>query len=78
MNYFLSYGFSNNIPIARKEIARLNKYSTPMGKLYCIQRLIAFLMRSPKSPASTPEGIPYFIEKQFYAIVIFGGGHICC
>ncbi|XP_014780066.1 ankyrin repeat domain-containing protein 27 isoform X2 [Octopus bimaculoides] len=48
--------FINNIPIARKEIARLNKYSTPMGKLYCIQRLIAFLMRSPKSPASTPEG----------------------
>lgn len=47
--------FIANLPAARKEITRLNKYSTPMGKLYCIQRVIAALMRSHKTPQSPTE-----------------------
>lgn len=56
MLFIYFHGFSANLPAARKEITRLNKYSTPMGKLYCIQRVIAALMRSHKTPESPTEG----------------------
>ncbi|XP_074646412.1 ankyrin repeat domain-containing protein 27-like [Tubulanus polymorphus] len=42
-------GFSENIPRARKELTSLCRYSTPIGKLYCIRRVIMALMQTPRS-----------------------------
>ena len=33
-----------NIPRARRELSNLNRYSTPLGKLSCIRRVIKALM----------------------------------
>ncbi|CAL1535487.1 unnamed protein product, partial [Lymnaea stagnalis] len=34
---------------AKKELSSLNRYSTPMGRLFCIKRVVAALTRPPKS-----------------------------
>ncbi|XP_005100788.1 ankyrin repeat domain-containing protein 27 [Aplysia californica] len=40
--------FNQNIPPAKKELSRLNRYSTPMGRLFCVKRVVAALTKPPK------------------------------
>ncbi|XP_041376515.1 ankyrin repeat domain-containing protein 27-like [Gigantopelta aegis] len=41
--------FSQNIKPAKKELAKLNSYSTPLGRLLCIKRVTSLLSRSPST-----------------------------
>ena len=40
--------FSQNVPRARKELSHLNRFSTPLGKLNCVKRVVMTLMQPPK------------------------------
>lgn len=40
--------FSKNIPAAKRELSKLNKYSTPLGKLFCVKRVVNALTKPPK------------------------------
>ncbi|GFO47363.1 ankyrin repeat domain-containing protein 27, partial [Plakobranchus ocellatus] len=40
--------FSQNMIPAKKELGLLNRYSTPMGRLFCIKRVVAALTKPPK------------------------------
>ncbi|XP_059150354.1 ankyrin repeat domain-containing protein 27-like [Physella acuta] len=41
--------FSQNILPAKKELSQLNRYSTPVGRLFCIKRVVSALTKPPKS-----------------------------
>ena len=52
----LIHACRENIPRARRELTNLTKYSTPMGKMLCIRRVIVALMQPPKrNHKSSPE-----------------------
>ncbi|GFR93806.1 ankyrin repeat domain-containing protein 27 [Elysia marginata] len=40
--------FSQNMIPAKKELGLLNRYSTPMGRLFCIKRVVAALTKPPR------------------------------
>ncbi|XP_013410574.1 ankyrin repeat domain-containing protein 27 isoform X2 [Lingula anatina] len=40
--------FRENIPKAKKELQTLNRYSTPLGKLNCIKKVVTILMQPPR------------------------------
>lgn len=40
--------FISNIVPARKELVRLNSYSTPFGRMKCLKRVVSVLCRPPK------------------------------
>ncbi|KAL4234793.1 Ankyrin repeat domain-containing protein 27 [Mactra antiquata] len=37
--------FEENIPMARKELARLNQFSTPLGRTFCMKRVVTALTK---------------------------------
>ena len=41
--------YEENLPAAWKELSMLNQYSTPLGRLMCLKRVIAALTRPIKS-----------------------------
>ena len=59
---FSYISFSQNIPPAKKELAGLNRFSTPMGRLFCIKRVVTALTRPLKS-ASSNEGTSICISR---------------
>ncbi|XP_052817656.1 ankyrin repeat domain-containing protein 27-like isoform X2 [Mya arenaria] len=40
--------YDQNLPAARKELSMLNQYSTPLGRLLCLKRVITALLRPIK------------------------------
>lgn len=45
--------FSRNIPAAKKELATLNRFSTPLGRLFCMKRVVTALTRPLKHCGKT-------------------------
>lgn len=41
--------YEENLPAARKELSRLNQFSTPLGRLGCLKRVVTALTRPIKS-----------------------------
>ncbi|KAL5021255.1 hypothetical protein ScPMuIL_000410 [Solemya velum] len=49
--------FNENIPAARKELSQLNRFSTPLGRLFCFKRAISNLSRPLKNSSGKDEAI---------------------
>lgn len=47
--------FEENLPYAKKELSRLNQFSTPLGRLFCLKRVITALTK-PLFKAQENEG----------------------
>lgn len=41
--------YEENLPAARKELSKLNQYSTPLGRLGCLKRVVTALTRPIRS-----------------------------
>ncbi|XP_053402655.1 ankyrin repeat domain-containing protein 27-like [Mercenaria mercenaria] len=48
--------FEENLPYARKELSRLNQYSTPLGRVFCLKRVITALTK-PLFKSQENEGL---------------------
>ncbi|XP_064599093.1 ankyrin repeat domain-containing protein 27-like [Liolophura sinensis] len=67
--------FSKNIPAAKRELSKLNKYSTPLGKLFCVKRVVNALTKPPKqsfiNSDSVEEQVDMLTTDDFLPILIF-------
>lgn len=63
--------FSRNIPPAKKELAGLNRFSTPMGRLFCIKRVVTALTRPLKQSGKTDDSTAMMTTDDFLPILIF-------
>ncbi|BFZ13244.1 hypothetical protein BsWGS_16283 [Bradybaena similaris] len=65
--------FSQNIPGAKKELNLLNRYSTPVGRLFCLKRVVAALTKPPKSSGkeSSKETVAMMTTDDLLPILIF-------
>ncbi|CAH1779792.1 unnamed protein product [Owenia fusiformis] len=50
--------FCHNVPKARRELSSINKYTTPLGKLYCVRRAVQAIMQPPKILKKGVEAVP--------------------
>ncbi|XP_063442777.1 ankyrin repeat domain-containing protein 27-like [Mytilus trossulus] len=62
--------FISNIVPARKELVRLNSYSTPFGRMKCLKRVVSVLCRPPKRKNSVEESIVITTD-DFLPMLIF-------
>ncbi|KAL8590034.1 hypothetical protein ACOMHN_007059 [Nucella lapillus] len=63
--------FSRNIPPAKKELAALNRFSTPMGRLFCVKRVVTALTRPLKQAGQTDDSTALMTTDDFLPILIF-------
>ncbi|CAG5132154.1 unnamed protein product, partial [Candidula unifasciata] len=65
--------FSQNIPAAKKELNLLNRYSTPVGRLFCLKRVVATLTKPPKSliKENSKETVTMMTTDDLLPILIF-------
>ena len=40
--------FEENLPVAKMELAKLNKFSTPLGRLFCLKKVVSALTKPLK------------------------------
>ena len=45
--------FEENLPLAKMELAKLNKFSTPLGRLFCLKKVVTALTRPLKNAAES-------------------------
>ena len=45
--------FEENLPVAKMELAKLNKFSTPLGRLFCLKKVVTALTRPLKNAAES-------------------------
>lgn len=67
--------FNENIPAARKELSQLNRFSTPLGRLFCFKRAISNLSR-PLKNSSGKDGMDHF--HLIYVMFLFLKSSISC
>jgi hypothetical protein len=48
--------FEENLPYAKKEVSRLNQFSTPLGRVLCLKRVVTALTK-PLFKSQENEGI---------------------
>ncbi|XP_025115777.1 ankyrin repeat domain-containing protein 27-like isoform X1 [Pomacea canaliculata] len=63
--------FSRNIPAAKKELATLNRFSTPLGRLFCMKRVVTALTRPLKHCGKTDHSTTMMTTDDFLPILIF-------
>ncbi|KAK7115490.1 ankyrin repeat domain-containing protein 27-like [Littorina saxatilis] len=64
--------FSQNIPPAKKELAGLNSFSTPMGRLFCVKRVVTALTRPLKQKGKMDDNSTAMMTTDdFLPILIF-------
>ncbi|KAK6166700.1 hypothetical protein SNE40_023334 [Patella caerulea] len=63
--------FSQNIPPAKKELSKLNQYSTPLGRLFCIKRVVASLTRPSRQSSQSSSEDSLMTTDDFLPILIF-------
>ncbi|XP_076470280.1 ankyrin repeat domain-containing protein 27-like isoform X2 [Babylonia areolata] len=63
--------FSQNLPPAKKELAGLNRFSSPMGRLFCIKRVVTALTRPLKQSGKSDDSTAMMTTDDFLPILIF-------
>ena len=60
--------FEENLPQAKMELAKLNKFSTPLGRLFCMKKVVSALTK-PLKKATVSQGIAFLLK--YLALIIF-------
>ncbi|KAI8746693.1 ankyrin repeat domain-containing protein 27 [Biomphalaria glabrata] len=63
--------FNENILPAKKELSQLNRYSTPVGRLFCIKRVVAALTKAPRLSSVSRDGTAMMTSDDLLPILIF-------
>ena len=60
--------FEENLPVAKMELAKLNKFGTPLGRLFCLKRVVSALTK-PLKKANVSQGKSS--KNPFYMVCVF-------